>query len=68
MATPGKGPDLSDFPELSRLAGLGSAELKRELDELGAAGRGISGKPAVQRATQEAVKILNDLCRQQPAR
>ena len=54
---------LADYPILQNLAGLDPASFRKELDALAASGRGLAGKPAAQRAVQEAVKVLNDLYR-----
>lgn len=51
------------FPTLAQWTAHDPAAFKRELDSLAAAGRGLAGKPAAQRAVQEAVKVLNDLYR-----
>ena len=51
------------FPNLAKWTAHDPATFKRELDSLAVAGRGLAGKPAAQRAVQEAVKVLNDLYR-----
>lgn len=58
-----KGDSLSDYPLLRTWAGLDPASFRKDLDALAASGRGLAGKPAGQRAVQEAVKVLNDLYR-----
>jgi hypothetical protein len=58
-----KGDSLADYPLLANWAGLDPASFRKELDALAASGRGLAGKPAAQRAVQEAVKVLNDLYR-----
>ena len=58
-----KGDSLSDYPLLAEWAGLDPAAFRKQLDALAASGRGLAGKPAAQRAVQEAVKVLNDLYR-----
>jgi hypothetical protein len=58
-----KGDSLKDYPLLGTWAGLDPASFRKELDALAASGRGLAGKPAAQRAVQEAVKVLNDLYR-----
>ena len=51
------------FPTLSQWMAHDPGAFRRELDGLAASGRGLAGKPAAQRAVQEAVKLLNDLYR-----
>lgn len=51
------------FPAISQWMAHDPAAFKKELDALAASGKGLAGKPAAQRAVQEAVKVLNDLYR-----
>ena len=58
-----KNDSLTDYPILQSVAGLDPASFRKELDALASSARGLAGKPAAQRAVQEAVKVLNDLYR-----
>ena len=51
------------FPTISQWMAHDPNTFKKELDALAASGKGLAGKPAAQRAVQEAVKVLNDLYR-----
>jgi hypothetical protein len=51
------------FPTLAGWVSRDAATFKKDLDALAAAGRGLAGKPAAQRAVQEAVKLLTELQR-----
>jgi hypothetical protein len=54
---------LAGFPILAGLVALDAAGFKKEVDSLAASGRGLAGKPAAQRAVQEAVKVASELHR-----
>jgi hypothetical protein len=51
------------FPVVAEWLGRDAGTFKKDLDALAAAGRGLAGKPAAQRAVQEAVKLLGELQR-----
>jgi hypothetical protein len=53
----------SQFPTISQWLARDAGTFKKDLDALAGSGRGLAGKPAAQRAVQEAVKVLGDLYR-----
>jgi hypothetical protein len=56
-------PSPPQFPAISQWMAQDPNTFKKELDALAASGKGFAGKPAAQRAIQEAVKVLNDIYR-----